>query len=483
MTDITFGTDGWRAVIAEQFTFDTVRRVADAIAVAARGLQPPAGIDPNALLVGYDRRFLSRDFASVVAESLRDAGYRVIVSDRPTPSQTLSFTAKHRKLLGGVMVTASHNPAKYNGLKFKAWYGGSALPETYAAIASSVGKRDAREGGSIAEENILDDYIDALRGQLDLALLKSAKLGILHDPIHGAASAIPSKVLGIDYIGAQRILSRKQQPFETTVVDGIRGEINPAFGGVNPEPIPENLVASQNVMLTGEYDLAICNDGDADRLGILDERGNFVSPHKIISLLALYLVREKKRAGEIVKTFSTTRLIEKVAANLGATLHETPIGFKYVADLMLARDVLVGGEESGGIGFGAFMPERDGILSGLLVAEAVAHYALPMSDIIRRMEEEFGALHYDRRDLHRPMPQCARLIERVRAGELDDAFGVAFASREEKDGVKMNFADGGWILFRKSGTEPIIRIYCESPDADAVQRMLAKAIEELDRTV
>ncbi|HYO78467.1 MAG TPA: phosphoglucomutase/phosphomannomutase family protein [Thermoanaerobaculia bacterium] len=477
---ITFGTDGWRAVIGDQFTFDNVRRVADAIAVAARTLRPPEHVDANALIVGFDRRFLSHEFAVVVAESLRGAGYRVIFSDRPTPSQTISYTALHRRVLGGVMVTASHNPAKYNGLKFKAWYGGSALPETYNAIAASLGKRDAREAGTIGEENILDDYIDGIRGQLDLRALKSAKLAILHDPIHGAGATLPSKVLGLDYTGAHRILNQTAEPFETTVIDGIRGEVNPGFGGVNPEPIPENLLASQNVMLSGDYDLAICNDGDADRLGILDERGRFVSPHKIISLLALYLVREKQRAGEIVKTFSTTRLIEKVATNLGATLHETPIGFKYVADLMLARDVLVGGEESGGIGFGAFMPERDGLLSGLVVAEAVAYYGLPLSDIIRRMEEEFGALHYDRRDLHRPMPQCARLIERVRAGELNDVFGPKFTAREEKDGVKMNFADASWILFRKSGTEPIIRIYCESPDEEQVQRMLDRAVAELD---
>lgn len=479
--DITFGTDGWRAVIADGFTFDHVRRVSDAIAVAARGLQPPAGIDPNALIVGYDRRFLSREFAGVVAECLRGAGYRALLSDRPTPSQTISFIARHRKVLGGVVVTASHNPAKYNGLKFKAWYGGSALPETYAAIADAVGRRDAREGGSIEETNILDDYLDAVRTQLDLDLLKNAKLAILHDPIHGAAATLPSKILGIDYVGARRIINREQIPFETTLIDGIRGDANPAFGSVNPEPIPENLAASRNVMLSGDYDLAICNDGDADRLGILDERGDFVSPHKVISLLALYLVREKKRTGEIVKTFSTTRLIERVAKSLGATLHETPIGFKYVADLMLSRDILIGGEESGGIGFGAFMPERDGVLSGLLVAEAVAHYGLPLSDIIDRMEKEFGALHYDRRDLHRPMEQCARLIDRVKSGELDRAFGDGFASREETDGVKLNFADGSWILFRKSGTEPIIRIYCESLEPERVQSMLDRAVEELDR--
>jgi phosphomannomutase len=478
---IAFGTDGWRAVIADQFTFQNVGRVADAVAVASRTLAPPEGIDRNSLVVGFDRRFLSREFAGVVAESLRAAGFHVILSDRPTPSQTISFTARHRKVLGGVVVTASHNPARYNGIKFKAWYGGSALPEMYETISRSMDQRQAREGGTIVEQNILDDYVTGIRGQLDLQLLKSAKLAILHDPIHGAGATIPSKVLGLDYTGSSRIVSRANEPFETTQIDGIRGDTNPGFGGVNPEPIPENLNASRNVMLSGDYDLAICNDGDADRLGILDERGNFVSPHKIISLLALYLVREKKRAGEIVKTFSTTRLIESVARNLGATLHETPIGFKYVADLMLARDVLVGGEESGGIGFGAFMPERDGILSGLLVAEAVAHYALPLSDIIARMEKEFGALHYDRRDLHRPMPQCARLIERVRSGELNETFARDFRKLEEKDGAKMNFGDGSWILFRKSGTEPLIRIYCESPDAEQVQVMLGRAIEELDR--
>ena len=483
MSDITFGTDGWRAVIADQYTFDNVRRVADAIAVAARGLEPPAGVDRNALIVGFDRRFLSREFAQSVAECLRDAGYAVLLSDRPTPSQTISFTAHHRKVLGGVMVTASHNPARYNGIKFKAWYGGSALPETYGAIAASLGQRQAREGGSIAEANILDEYVDGLRHQLDVDLLRRAKLAILHDPIHGVGATIPSRVLGLDYLGARFVGMRKGAARETTVVDGIRGEVNPSFGGVNPEPIPENLAAAQNAMMTGGYDLAICNDGDADRLGILDEHGAFVSPHKIISLLALYLVREKKLKGDIVKTFSTTRLIEKVAQALGATLHETPIGFKYVADLMLSRDVLVGGEGGGGIGFGHFMPERDGLLSGLMVAEAVAHYGRPLSQVIAGMEEEFGALHYDRRDLHRPMPQCARLIDRVRSGELDAAFASDFAKREETDGVKLNYADGSWILFRKSGTEPIIRIYCESLTPERVRSMLDRAVAELDRSL
>jgi phosphomannomutase len=481
MSEITFGTDGWRAVIADGFTFDNVRRVSAAIAVAARGLDPPKGIDRNTLVVGYDRRFLSREFAEVVAETLSAAGYRALLSNAPTPSQTIAFTAANRRVLGGVVVTASHNPARYNGLKFKAWYGGSALPEMYSSIAGALGRTAARDGGSIVEEDILSDYVDALREQVDVEKIRSAKMAILHDPIHGAAAQIPSKVLGIDYIGAARIIKRSVEPLQETIVDGIRGDVNPSFGGVNPEPIPENLVAARNVMLTGEYDIALCNDGDADRLGVLDERGEFVSPHKIISLLALYLVREKKMQGEIVKTFSTTRLIERVATALNTVLHETPIGFKYVADLMLSRNILIGGEESGGIGFGRFIPERDGVLSGLLVAECVAHFGLPLSTIVARMENEFGQLHYDRRDIHRPMDVNARLIERVRAGTLDQAFGDDFKKREEKDGVKMNFADGSWILFRKSGTEPIIRIYCESPDAARVPEMLATAVGELDR--
>ncbi len=457
---ITFGTDGWRAVIADGFTFDNVRRVSDAIAVAARTLQPPDGIDRNALVVGFDRRFLSREFATLVAETLRDGGFRVVLSTAPTPSQTISFTAWRRKLLGGVVVTASHNPAKYNGLKFKAWYGGSALPEMYAAIAGALGQSSRREGGSIEESDLLDDYVAALRAQLDVR--KMASLRILHDPIHGVSAGLPSRVLGID-------------------IATIRGELNPSFGGVNPEPIPDNLAASSAEMRGAKYDLAICNDGDADRLGILDESGVFVSPQKIIALLALYLVREKKMTGEIVKTFSTSRLIETVARALGVPFHETAIGFKYVADLMLTRNILIGGEESGGIGFGHFLPERDGILSGLLVAECIAHSGKPLSQLIGSMEEEFGALHYDRRDLNRPMEVCARLIERVRVGELNAVFGGAFASLEEKDGVKLNFADGSWILFRKSGTEPIIRIYCESPDAGQVTAMLDVAIAELDR--
>lgn len=461
---IHFGTDGWRAVIADGFTFESMRLVTRAIGVAAAKLEPPPGIDRATLAVGFDRRFLSADFAAAAADELARAGFRVLLSDSPMPSQAVSFTAWNRKILGGVVITASHNPASYNGVKFKGWYGGSALPETYDLIAKSLGETLVRPGGSVTREDFLTDYCAAVARFLDRDLVARAGLRILHDPIHGVAAGLPARMLGE---GAK------------TTVTTIRGDVNPSFGGVNPEPIPGNLAASMTEMKRGGHDFAICNDGDADRVGILDERGEFVSPHKLISLLALELVRTRKLEGELVKTFSTTRLVESIAKALGVTLHETPIGFKYVADLMLARKIVVGGEESGGIGFGAFLPERDGILSGLLVAECVASQGKPLSKIVDAMEDEFGRLHYSRRDVKSPIEANKRLIDRALAGDLDRAFGLTIAGRETRDGVKLNFTDGTWILFRKSGTEPVIRIYCESPDAVRVEQMLDRAVDEL----
>lgn len=464
--EIRFGTDGWRAVIADGFTFENVRRVAAALAVGVRQLDPPAGIDRNALIVGYDRRFLSPEFARAAADELARGGYRVLLSTGPTPSQTVSHAAKARSVLGGVVITASHNPASYNGIKFKAWYGGSGLPDAYAAIAASMGRSEPRKGGSIEMADILEPYVEAVRSYLG-GSMHDAGLRILHDPIYGVAAGLPARILG-----------EGRAPVVTT----IRGEMNPGFGGVNPEPIPYNIGAAFEAMRGGKYDLAICNDGDADRVGIVDETGNFVSPQKMIALLALYLVRVRGFSGELVKTFSTTRLIEKIALALGVPLHETPIGFKYIADLMLTRNVLIGGEESGGVGLGSFLPERDGILSGLLVAECVAAAGKPLSVLVDEMEAELGRLHYDRRDAHRPMEQCANLIARVERGDLDAALGGGVVSRENLDGVKVNFLDGSWILFRRSGTEPMIRIYAESPDAARVQALLGTALAELDRT-
>ena len=466
---ITFGTDGWRAIIADGFTFDSVRLMSRAMAVAARRIVAPEDIDRGRIVVGYDRRFLSAEFAREVATELALSGYHVLLSNRPTPSQTISHAVWTRKVIGGIVVTASHNPAVYNGLKFKGWYGGSALPSIYAEIARHLGTHEYRDGGSVESVDILGEYIDSVRSRVDVETIRRSDIRILHDPIHGASAGVPALVLG-----------------DEVAVETIRGEVNPSFGGVNPEPIPENLAASFTRIGSSSDaggppapDLAICNDGDADRLGVIDESGRFVSPQKIISLLTLDLIRRKGRRGEVVKTFSTTRLIERIGRALGVQVHETPIGFKYVVDLMLAREILIGGEESGGIGFGDFLPERDGILSGLLVAEAVAASGRSLSSLVRDMEGEFGACEYDRRDIRVSMDRCESLIRRVRSGELDSKFDATLSRREEVDGVKLSFEDDSWLLFRRSGTEPLIRIYCEAGDAGRVREMLDIAEGEL----
>jgi len=484
--NIQFGTDGWRAVIADGFTFANVRTVINAVAVAATQLSPPDGVDRSLLVVGYDRRFLSREFAQEAALVLSKSGFNVLLSSTPLPSPAVSLAVTRHKALGGIVITASHNPARYNGIKFKAWYGGSALPEIYDRISGNLGKEIRRGGGSVEEINLLDDYVTTLRSHLDVALMRSAELRILHDPIYGVSAGIPARILDVadsDRRYTPRLRRTERRPLHGwPVLKTIRGEANPSFAGVNPEPIAENLVPTMRLMNRGRYDLAICNDGDSDRLGVIDDRGVFVSPHKIISLLAVYLVRTRGMSGEIVKTFSTSRLVERVAHGLGMPLHETPIGFKYVTDLMLTRNILIGGEESGGIGLGFFLPERDGVLTGLLLAECVAAHRKKLSQIVAEMESEFGTFHYDRRDLYRSPEVCAAFIERARTGALDSSFGFQMGEREEKDGVKLNFKDGSWLLFRKSGTEPMIRIYCESPEQERVEHLLGTAVAELDRS-
>lgn len=459
MTEIHFGTDGWRGVIGEEFTFDNVVRVARAIGVATKSLEVPSGVDSGTLVVGYDRRFLSRRFAERVSDELAGAGLNVVLSLGPTPSQTVSHAVKKGRFAGGVVVTASHNPAEYNGLKFKAWYGGSATPAIYDAIISAIDSETEKTGpGKIEERDILSDYLAAVQDALDLETIREGKLHILHDPIHGAASGVLDRVLG-----------------DHAKVTTVRGEYNPSFGSVNPEPIPENLHPTESTMRYGIYSLAICNDGDADRLGIMDEEGRFVTPHQILGLLTLDMVRRKGMNGEIVKTFSTTRMIERLGQRLGLVVHETPIGFKHVADLMLEREIMIGGEESGGVGFGDFLPERDGILSGLRVAECIAASGKALSTLVEEMEEEFGASRFARRDIKTSMERAGELVAEVERGDHDALFGDDLVEREQTDGCKLVYADGSWILFRKSGTEPLIRIYCESAEQERVDENLEKA--------
>ncbi|HYN43352.1 MAG TPA: phosphoglucomutase/phosphomannomutase family protein, partial [Thermoanaerobaculia bacterium] len=359
---IPFGTDGWRARIGRDLTFESTARVVDAIASWSTS---PANTDPGdscTLPIVHDTRFLSRELAAESAARLAAKGFRILLSDRPVPTPCASWHVKERGLRGGIAITASHNPPEWNGVKYKSWFGGSATSETYAAIAACADlPLPDRSGGVVETTDLLSPYCAAIAACVDLDAIRRAGLKVLWDPMHGAARDLLASILGEGH---------------PTKVTTIRSEINPSFGGVHPEPIPEHLGASVARLGAEPFDLALASDGDGDRLGVLAPDGTFVTPHRILALLAESLAGRGRIGGGIAKTFSTSLLVDRVAARLGVPLHVTPIGFKWIAEKMLSGEVGIGGEESGGLGVSFFLPERDGVLSALLVLEAVAHSGL-----------------------------------------------------------------------------------------------------------
>lgn len=460
---IPFGTDGWRGVIADDCTFDALRRVAVA---AARVYAAGNGPGDNARIVlGYDTRFLSPEFARSVAEVFARAGIDVLLADRPVPTPVVSFHVRRLGLRGGVAITASHNPAPYNGFKMKAHFGGSAPPELYEAIsreADAPAIESAREG-RIESTDLLRPYRERLGSLLDLDRIRAAGLSVLADSMHGAAGTLVVDVVGA---GATRIV-----PF--------RCERDALFGGVHPEPVAGNLKAAAREVVAGGLDLAVAQDGDADRLGVLDRRGGFVSPHRVLALLLLHAFRRRELSGGIAKTFSTSLLIDRVAAGLGVPLIETPIGFKYVADLMNRGEAAAGGEESGGYAFAFHLPERDGVFNGLLLLESLAQSGRDLDGALADLAGEFGSFAYGRRDVLLPVPVVGAYLEDVRADPPREVGGAAVSRVIDGDGVKYAFGDAGWLLHRLSGTEPMVRLYCEHRDEETVASILSGAEEKL----
>ncbi|MDU4961113.1 MAG: phosphoglucomutase/phosphomannomutase family protein [Sporomusaceae bacterium] len=460
---IIFGTDGWRGVIGEEYTFDNVRLVAAAIA----DYITKNGERDKGIVVGYDARFLSRQYAEQAAAVLAGKGVPVWLADSIMPTPALTWQVKDRQAAGGVMITASHNPAEYNGLKFKAPYGGSASPEIMAAIADCV--RPLEVSGekfgklelppAVAYYSPRDSYLEHVAAMLDQQVLTASGATVVFDMMHGGA---------MEYAAA---LARR---YRLDLIE-IRSEINPSFGGVNPEPIERNLAALRQAIAQHQAVLGLATDGDGDRIGAMDADGRFITSNQIIALLIKYLIEKRGWSGGVVKTLTVSELVRKTADKYRLKVYETPVGFKHVAGLMLSEDILIGGEESGGIGLKHYIPERDGLLLGFLLIEMAAAYEKTLGQLLDELMAEVGYFYYLREDLHLAEAQKQRLMARLNAKPAE-LLGCTVHAADCSDGCKFTL-DDGWIMFRASGTEPIVRIYGEASTPERIAAIMQKAIE------
>jgi phosphomannomutase len=461
---IQFGTDGWRGVIADTFTFDNLSLVAQ----ATMDYLHREGLAGQGLVIGYDRRFLSREFAERVASIAAGNGIKVWLSEGYAPTPAVSWAVHERGAGAGVMITASHNPPRYNGFKVKESFGGSARPTTTKALEAVVAENIANSRPVVAvtiaealESGLLElidasaPYLAQLGRYVDLELIRKAGIKAVVDPMFGAGCGfLPHLVPGI------------------TEIHGIE---NPSFGGHPPEPIAEHLGELAKMVTSGGFQVGLALDGDADRIGAIDERGEFFSSHRIYTVLLRHLYERKGVRGGVVKTVSTTRMIDLLAAKYGLTVYETPIGFKHICELMLEHDILMGGEESGGLGVKGHIPERDGILMALLLLEAMAMSGKGLWTLLEETMDEIGHFHYARIDL--PIENNAKkeLVQGLAAGGISSVAGFDVVQTNFSDGFKYIFEDGSWLLIRPSGTEPVLRLYSEANDPDKVAALLQAA--------
>ena len=467
MAIIKFGTDGWRARIAEDFTFANVEVVTQALADYVKTQNITGKL---AMLVGYDRRFASELFAARAAEVLAGNGVEVDLFARDVPTPLVSFEVKRRGLDGGVVITASHNPPEFNGFKFKAPFGGSATPaitnEIEKLLGATAPKRisldEAKSSGLARVIEPSDDYRRHIENFVAIEELRNADALVIADPMHGTGGRWVESLLGGGRIR----------------VETIRADRDPLFGGVLPEPMPWNLELTSRVIRERGALMALVTDGDADRVGAMDERGQYINTHQILMILLLHLVRNKGMKGSVVRTFSQSVIVRRIAESYGFRLFETPIGFKHIGEIMLdpANDFLTGGEESGGIGIRGHIPERDGIFNSLVLLEAVLAAGKKPSEIIRDIWKEFGEFHFERRDLHLPIESGLKLVRDLREQTPDHFAGYKVAGIATLDGTKLLFEDESWILFRQSGTEPVLRVYCEASSIEKMAKMMDEGV-------
>ena len=446
-------------MIADDFTFANVRTVACAIArYVVRAENPNAGV-----IVGYDTRYGSEWFARAAAEVISMTGMPVWIAEKACPSPALSLLMRQRGAAGGIMITASHNPYRWNGVKFKASYGSSALPSIVAQVekelttvlANGVPPLPARPD-CIQPLDILSPYLETVDKLVDWERIRAAKFRFVVDPMHGAA----------------RGLLRELMTRHGVACDEIRGTRDPLFGGVNPEPIEPHVEALRRAVVSGGYHAGLCADGDGDRIGAMARDGTFITPHQIFSILLWHLAGTRGIHGDVAKTFSSTKMLDKIAAKFGRKVFETPIGFKYICELMLERDILLGGEESGGIGTKLYLPERDATVMALLLVEVMTWHGKSLGELVARLHAEFGEHHYGRVDLELKPGQKERAIAHFSNAKLARLAEWPVARREDLDGIKLYLGEIGWVMLRASGTEPMLRVYSETTSPAATRKIL-----------
>ena len=462
---IRFGTDGWRAVIADDYTFENVRYCAQGWADYLKD----QGGEGRGVVIGYDTRFASEDFAAAAAEVLAGNGIPAILCAQAQPTPVVSFAILDEKAAGGIMITASHNPPTYNGFKLRGDYGGAISPEMIAEVeprihaAQEAGKVNslslavAKERGLLKMIDPAANYIAHIGKLVDLESIKASGLHVVHDAMYGVGAGWLPRVIGG---GTTKVVE----------VDAVR---NPWFDGRPPEPITRNLGPLFEAVRREKADVGLATDGDADRLGVCDEHGNFIDQLRVYSLIALYLLEVRGFRGPIVKTLSTSSMLDKLGALYGVPVHEVGVGFKFVAPKMLETDAIVGGEESGGYAFRGHLPERDGIVAGLFILDLVNKTGKTPSQLVEYLFSKVGPHHYDRLDIHFPASERENIIKRLDATHPEKIAGLAVEGENRTDGYKYMLEGGSWALIRFSGTEPIMRVYTETDSLDRVQAILA----------
>jgi alpha-D-glucose phosphate-specific phosphoglucomutase len=473
---IHFGTDGWRAVISDTFTFHNLRLVAQAIADAVRSdywnrIHPNGSdVDTRKMVVGFDPRFLSDRYAADVARVFAANGFTTFLAQADAPTPAISYAVKHMNAVAGVVITASHNAPRYNGIKLKAAYGGAASPEHSRRVEVYLNDNEergrgpnlmdmdmARELGLIHRFNPLPAYYDHIRSLINFDQIAENPPRIVVDSMHGSGRSVIKGIL-------------KGTGCEVTE---IRSEMNPGFGGTHPEPIGRNLGALAGAISTGMGDLGLALDGDADRIGAMDGRSNFVDPHQIMALALQYLIEKRGLKGPVVRTVSTTRMIDRITQKYNLPLYETPVGFNHIADYMLKEDVLIGGEESGGISFRGNIPEGDGVLMGLLLVEIVASSGRSLSELIEDLLKDFGPAFYKRQDIRLKHPvEKSAMVSSLENYPPSKIGGETVSNLVTTDGVKYIMGDDSWLLIRPSGTEPVLRVYAEGRTEEMLDALL-----------